>query len=47
MKINQKILKKYIRKLLTNNHLNGRLYEYAAQLGISVSTDTTKTGEFD
>lgn len=38
---------KNIRKLLTNNNLNGRLYEYAAQLGISVSTDTTKTGEFD
>ena len=27
---------------MTNNYLNGRLYEYAAQLGISVSTTPPK-----
>lgn len=46
----QKLQIKYsgkLKKMLTNMDHDDRLYEYAAQLGISVSTDTTKTGEFD
>lgn len=46
----QKLQIKYsgkLKKMLTNMDHGDRLYEYAAQLGISVSDDTTKTGEFD
>lgn len=46
----QKLQIKYsgkAKKMLTNMDHGDRLYEYAAQLGISVSDDTTKTGEFD